>query len=71
MTWKPRVVHNLNHGKTDQDQQIVIPDTERSALQAAKARSEKVRPKKPQVDPGPLFKTLEKPQPDPLFGELK
>ena len=54
MTWTPRVIHNPNYGvvteKTDQGQQIVLPGTERSALQAAKERGEKMRPKKPQAD---------------------
>jgi len=74
MTWTPRVIHNPNYGvvteKTDQGQQIVLPGTERSALQAAKERGEKMRPKKPQADPGPLFEAREKRPPD-LFGEPK
>jgi hypothetical protein len=74
MTWTPRVIYNSNYGvvteKTDQGQQIVIPGTERSALQAAKERGEKMRPKKPQADPGPLFEPREKRPPD-LIGEPK
>ena len=56
--------------ETNQGQQVVIPATGLSALQAAKERGEKMRPKKPQADPGPLFETREKPQPD-RFGEPK
>ena len=74
MTWTPRVIHNPDYGvapgKTNQGQQVVIPATGLSALQAAKQRGEKMRPKKPQADPGPLFETREKPQPD-RFGEPK
>ena len=72
MTWTPRVINNPHYGvvteQTDQGEQIVIPGTEQSALQAAKARGEKMRPKKPQADPGPLFEKREKPQSD-LVGE--
>jgi len=43
---------------TDQGEQIVLPGAERSARQAAAARlgpTGKLRPRKAQRDPGPLF----------------
>lgn len=50
--------------RTQQGDQTVIPGAERSARQAAKARGEKIRPKKPQADPGPLFQEKPKERPD-------
>jgi hypothetical protein len=47
---------------------MVIPGTEKSAHQAVKARGEKIRPKRPQRDPGGLFDRPALPQAD-LFGE--
>lgn len=56
---------------TDQGEQIVLPGAERSARQAAAARENqgrgKLRPRKPQKDPGGLFATNETEQPE-LFS---
>ena len=36
-------------------EQLVIPGAEHSARQAAKARGDKLKPKRPQREPEPLF----------------
>jgi hypothetical protein len=48
--------------KTEHGQQIVVPGTERSALQAAKERAKRCGRKKGQADPGSLFETRERRQ---------
>lgn len=47
---------------TDQGEQIVIPGAERSAVQAAATRPERIRPKRSQAAPGGMF-AFEPPQP--------
>ncbi len=53
--------------RTDQGEQTILPGAERSARQAAASRESighgKIRPKKPQKDPGGLFAPKEAEQP--------
>ena len=44
---------------TKQGEQYIMPGAERSARQAAAARGEKMRSKKPQLPPGGLFEAPE------------
>jgi hypothetical protein len=49
--------------RTAQGEQLILPGAEQSARQAAAARGEKMRAKKPQLPPGGLFETPEPEEP--------
>jgi hypothetical protein len=49
--------------RTDQGEQYILPGAERSARQAAAARGEKMRAKRPQLPPGGLFEAPEAEEP--------